>query len=379
MASEGRLASFATTLCTTICWLAVHGFCQVHGCSPEIPGRKRSGQKLGSYYGCNSTENFLNTSQLDWLTGPLTTIFLPTIYSTVLFTGLPANALAIWVLAVKIKKVPSTLFLLNLATADMFFVLVLPFKISYHFLGNNWLFGEALCRMTTAFFYVNIHCSILFLTCISVDRYFSLVHPFKARGSRGWRKSVLICIAVWILVVAALIPFLLVPQTVTFKSPDITTCHDITAVCYKNDWLLYYMLGLVVFGFAIPFLVVVFCYGAIILNLTPKSRNHSRVIWLVFLVFFTFLLCFIPSNVLYFSYSITNLQERSNQLYRWYTVALALGSFNSSIDPFIYYFTSRDFREVVKTTVCIANGKNSLILGRTSEQLLQKKATVSSG
>ncbi|XP_078509644.1 proteinase-activated receptor 3-like isoform X1 [Lissotriton helveticus] len=377
MAFQGPLSSFTTALYTAVYWLIVHGCCQVHGCSP-VSGNPRSGQKLGSYTVCNSTEKFLDPSQLEWLTGPLTTIFLPTIYSTVLFTGLPANALAIWILAVKIKKVPSTLFLLNLASADLFFILVLPFKISYHFLGNNWLFGEALCRMTSAFFYVNMYCSILFLTCISVDRYFSLVHPFKARGSRGWRKSFFISVAVWVLVVAVLIPFLLVPQTVTFTNPDITTCHDITAVCSEYDWLLYYMLSLVVIGFAIPFLIVVFCYGSIILKLISKRKNHSRVICLVFLVFVTFLLCFTPSNVLYIGYSINKSPERQNQLYRWYSLALALGSFNSSIDPFIYYFTSRDFRGVVKTMVCFQKQNNSLILGRTSEQLLQKKATVSS-
>lgn len=92
-----------------------------------------------------SMEAFLNIT--------LTTHLLPVLYSLVLLVGLLANALGCWVLVNNFRRYSSTPFLLNLASADLLFVLLLPFKISYHLLGNHWLFGDYLCRTMVAFFY----------------------------------------------------------------------------------------------------------------------------------------------------------------------------------------------------------------------------------
>ncbi|OXB77392.1 UNVERIFIED_CONTAM: hypothetical protein H355_012099 [Colinus virginianus] len=118
-----------------------------------------------------SLEAFLNST--------VTTVLLPTLYSVVLLVGLPANVLTCWVLAKNFGRCSSSLFLLNLATADLLFILLLPFKISYHLLGNHWLFGDYLCRTMVALFYGNMYTSILFLTCIGVERYVSTEHISK--------------------------------------------------------------------------------------------------------------------------------------------------------------------------------------------------------
>lgn len=89
-----------------------------------------------------------------FLNSTLANRLLPALCSVVLLMGLPANALACWVLVIDFRC-SSTLFLASLASADLLFVLLLPFKITYHPLDNHWLFGDYLCRAMVAFFYRN--------------------------------------------------------------------------------------------------------------------------------------------------------------------------------------------------------------------------------
>ncbi|XP_053572158.1 proteinase-activated receptor 3-like [Bombina bombina] len=314
---------------------------------------------------CNSTiaEKDVKANLLS----PITTIVVPAIYSAVFLFGLPANGIAFWVLAFKIKKKPSTFLLLNLAICDLLFMLALPFKITYHLLGNNWIFGEALCRVATGFFYGNMYCSVLFLLGISIDRYMALVHPFAAKGFRRWRICIIISVGFWLVAGAGMIPFFFVPQTKTFEDPRIITCHEVWAACHGYEWYTSYFLGLVILGFAIPLIIISFCYLSILIALLRKKESHKHVIRLLIMVFLNFILCFTPSNVLLLLHYLENNWEGHNKLYLWYMLALSLTSFNSCIDPFIYYYSSQEFWTTVKDTFCCDKEKNSRISGSTQK------------
>ncbi|KAK5601391.1 hypothetical protein CRENBAI_000456 [Crenichthys baileyi] len=56
--------------------------------------------------------------------------------------GLPSNLLALWVLVFRTKHLPSATPLINLTVVDCLLFLVLPFRIVYHFGGNNWDLGS---------------------------------------------------------------------------------------------------------------------------------------------------------------------------------------------------------------------------------------------
>ncbi|XP_072100252.1 proteinase-activated receptor 4-like isoform X3 [Mobula birostris] len=180
--------------------------------------------------GSNETIYTVTGTVRNQLTGLTTTVTIPGLYVLVFTIGLPANGLGLWVLATKIRKLPSTIFLISLATADLLLILMLPFKISYHLLGNNWLFGEALCRTTTAFFYGNMYCSILLLTVISIDRYFALVYPFTSRQFRDNAFAISVCSAIWVIAALLVLPFLFKEQLLSIDNLNITTCHDVLPV-----------------------------------------------------------------------------------------------------------------------------------------------------
>ncbi|XP_052540581.1 proteinase-activated receptor 3-like [Tympanuchus pallidicinctus] len=311
-----------------------------------------------------SLESFLNSTT--------TTILLPTLYSVVLFVGLPANALACWVLAKNFRRCSSSLFLLNLAAADLLFILLLPFKISYHLLGNHWLFGDYLCRTMVALFYGNMYTSILFLTCIGVERYVSVAHPFLWKGSTGTWGRAGVCLTIWLLVVLGVSPLLFYPQTEHISKLNITTCHDVQG---KDNFFRLYFLCLVGLGFGVPFVLMIISHGCILARLLAKQESYGHVVRVLAVVLLAFLLCFTPSNVLLFMHYLQQDTGCNNITYSWYTLALAFSAFNNCFDPFLYFYISKDFRGWIWEAGCCLCGlgtkgewKKTALPLRSSEQ-----------
>ncbi|NXA51743.1 PAR2 protein, partial [Nothocercus julius] len=214
---------------------------------------------------------------------------------------------------------------------------------SYYLLGNQWLFGDYLCRTMVALFYGNMYSSIFFLTCIGLERCISVVHPFLWKGSRWMWGRVGVSVGIWLAVGLGTSPMLLIPQTKHISRLNITTCHD---VLEKHDqkFFFYYFVSLVALGFGLPFVLMTLSYGCILVRLVAKGKQYGHVVRVLVLVLLVFILCFAPSNVLQFNHYVLSATGCLNVTYIWYAVALALSAFNTCFDPFIYYYVSRDFR-----------------------------------
>ncbi|XP_051893746.1 proteinase-activated receptor 3-like [Pristis pectinata] len=349
------------------CTLAVSAIfllCAALCSSQEGSGSQDIGRSLGFVHPSPKNHSDLDESVLDksakhFLTTAITTAVTPALYIIVFAFGLLANGLAMINLITKVQRVPSTIFLMNLAAADLLLILVLPFKIHYHLQGNNWLFGEALCRTMTAFFYGNMYCSILLLTFISIDRYFALVHPFFSKRFRDNRFAVAACSMIWLLVGLSVLPFLLQRQVYSFQDPDITTCHDVLPRTMQQNYFFYYFVCLVVLGFLIPCLITIFCYVSVIKTLMMKNAKYAKAIRTIILVLIVYLVCFTPSNtILLIHFSQYHLAE-NNHLYLYYVICLVLSTFNSCIDPFIYYYMSDDFRDNMRSIIFFSKEKKS--------------------
>ncbi len=130
----------------------------------------------------------------------LTTIFMPVIYIIVLAVGLPTNTMAIYVLLFRSKKInPAAIYMGNLALADLMFVIWTPLKIAYHLKGNNWTFGEGMCKVLVGFFYGNMYCSILFITCLSIQRYWVCAHPLTQQRKNN-KFAIIVSMCIWIFI-----------------------------------------------------------------------------------------------------------------------------------------------------------------------------------
>ncbi|NXJ91098.1 PAR2 protein, partial [Corythaixoides concolor] len=239
---------------------------------------------------------------------------------------------------------------------------------SYHLLGNHWLFGDHLCRTMVAAFYGNMYSSILFLTCIGLERYISVVHPFLWKGSSWAWAKVGVCMGIWLVVGLGMSPLLLRPQISHISSLNITTCHDVLG---KDDhvFLIYYFLILVGLGFGLPFVLMTISYSCILARLLAKGRRYAQVVRVLALVLLVFILCFTPSNVLLFIHCMLEATGCHNTTYVWYTLALVLSAFNNCFDPFVYFYMSRDFRGWVRHAGRCCPRRLKTSVGRTSEKV----------
>ncbi|XP_068104959.1 proteinase-activated receptor 3-like [Hyperolius riggenbachi] len=287
----------------------------------------------------NKRKPLLKNSTLAYLRSSTSTKMIPAIYIIVILIGIPSNILTLQMLFSRVRTVCTAIFYTNLAISDLLFCLTLPLKAAYHLDGNNWIFGEAMCRVLTVCFYGNMYGSILFLMCISISRYVAIVHPFIYRSLPKRTCTILLCSFVWIVVLMFMIPFYTKKQTYDIKELNLVLCNDMYEDS-SDEFQFYYFISLAVFGYLIPFAVVAFCYFSIIKTLGTHDRKRFMYLKITVLLLFIFALCFTPSNIILIVHQVTYHYSYKDELYSSYLIALCFSSLNSCLDPFLYFLMS---------------------------------------
>uniref|UniRef100_A0A8C3BEY3 Proteinase-activated receptor 4 n=1 Tax=Cairina moschata TaxID=8855 RepID=A0A8C3BEY3_CAIMO len=339
---------------------------EITPCPRAIPGEKITINNITYLLIHNATRSQLNSM--------VTVRLIPCLYTLVFLVGLPSNGLALWVLATRAEKLTSTVFLMNLAAADLLLILVLPFKIFYYFLGNNWPFGEGLCRVTTAFFYGNMYCSVLLLTCISVDRYLAVVHPFFSRSFRTPALAACTCTAIWLCAAVLTLPLILQQQSYPLYRANNTLCHDVVPRHEDDGYYFYYFICLIACAFLAPLVVMLFSYCSVLRALLDNGKRYAYSMKLTALVLFTLVAFYTPSNVLLLVHYSSYHSKLYGNLYISYMVSLAISTFNSCADPFVYYYVSEDFRDKVRRRFFNHSKKTTTSLKTSKETLPQKSS-----
>lgn len=109
---------------------------------------------------------------------------------------------------------------------------------------------------------------------------------------------------------------------------------------------------LAVLGCFVSLLAMGPCYGATLCALVANGQRYSHALRLTALVLFSAVASFTPSNVLLVLHYSNPSPEAWGNLYGAYVPSLALSTLNSCVDPFIYYYVSREFREKVRAMLC---------------------------
>ncbi|KAM9840945.1 proteinase-activated receptor 1-like [Aulostomus maculatus] len=323
----------------------------------------------------------ISDQALQFLTGAVSTVFIPSFYTLVCVISVPINICAVLAFARRIRpKKPAAIYMLNLACADLLFAALLPFKISYHFSGNDWIFGPLMCRVVTAAFYWNMYCSVLLITCISVDRLLAIVYPINSLTWRKPQRAVVVCFAMWVLSLGGSVPLVLSEQTVHLQGLNITTCHDVQMVDQLIWYDRIYFITLCCAFFFLPLLITVVSYAQVIWSLsrvprgTPgRSRRKTRAMVMALTVLVMFVLCFMPTNCLLlahyiqFNEGVERSRETPEGSYAAYLVFVCVGSLNCLLDPLLYYFgSSQCQRELTSALRCQKFVKYSSTSGSTS-------------
>ncbi|TUB19711.1 Neuropeptide FF receptor 2 [Bagarius yarrelli] len=133
-----------------------------------------------------------------------TTISLTVMYSLSFLVGFMGNLMAIRMLNSqrnrRMQSVSTTKSLLiNLAVCDLMVVCIcMPITLG-HTIYTAWVYGDLLCRAVPFIQAVSVSASVLSLTVISVNRYYSVHSPLNARSYFTRRRIYVTICVVWIL------------------------------------------------------------------------------------------------------------------------------------------------------------------------------------
>lgn len=110
----------------------------------------------------------------------LTTVFVPLAFGLIVLVGIFGNALVIIVVATNVQMRSTTnMLILNLAVADLLFIILcVPFTATDYVL-NSWPFGLVWCQTVQYLIYFTSYVSIYTLILMSIDRFIAVVYPVR--------------------------------------------------------------------------------------------------------------------------------------------------------------------------------------------------------
>lgn len=281
-----------------------------------------------------------------------------TMYSMISVVGFFGNSFVLYVLIKTYhEKSAFQVYMINLAIADLLCVCTLPLRVVYYVHKGKWFFGDFLCRLTTYALYVNLYCSIFFMTAMSFFRCVAIVFPVQNINLVTQKKARFVCIGIWIFVILTSSPFLL--NTSYQDGKNNTKCFEPPQDSQTKKYVLVLNYVSLIFGFIIPFVTIIVCYTMIILTLlknTMKKNLSSRrkAIGMIIVVTAAFLVSFMPYHIqraihLHFLHSETRSCDSVLRMQKSVVITLSLAASNCCFDPLLYFFSGGNFRRRLST------------------------------
>ncbi|KAK1792927.1 hypothetical protein P4O66_001650 [Electrophorus voltai] len=301
------------------------------------------------------------------------------IYSFICALGLLGNVLVLITYAFyKKAKTMTDVYLVNVALADLLFIMALPLIIYNE--QHVWSMGTWACKLLRGIYSLNLYSSMLLLACISGDRYIAIV---KARHSIGMHfkthiYSRLVCSVIWFLAIGLSMPTFIYYDLYVenLNSTGEAECSYSFATSGTAQLMKILVPSLqVAVGFFTPLLVMSFCYCSIILTLL-RARNYERhkAVRVVLAVVLAFILCHLPYNAVVLIHTIKLFKERGCESEQQVLLALSvtknLAYLHCCLNPILYAFIGVKFRnhfcKIMADIWCLR--KRNFISGRSSQQ-----------
>ena len=287
-----------------------------------------------------------------------TPIIITVAYITIGCIGLAGNAFVILVIFTHtaMKKQMSNLLIINQSLIDAITSVVLIFYAIFPYKGQSLsgTYDILICRLwySTFFLWATMNSSVYNLMTIALERYTCIVHPIMYKNKITVQFVMVLCSAAWVLGAVVVFFYTILPAEI-----------DENQYCnyYWSDESTQVGLGMFnfAFNFALPLLIMVFCYVKIMMVLKSRSnkvnttvssqvkndnitRVNSNVFKTVVTVTICFFICWTPSRCLYFMFNLGYDVDLSS----WYCHLVIIISYvNSCCNPFVYVAQYEQFKK----------------------------------
>ncbi|XP_060066760.1 rhodopsin, GQ-coupled-like [Ylistrum balloti] len=191
-------------------------------------------------------------------------------------TGVIGNILVIWMFTTNKKlKTPSNMLIVNLALSDLTFSAINGFPLkSISAFSKRWVFGIVACELYGLIGGIFGFMSIGSLAAISIDRFICITKPLQAARIMTRKKAFIMIVIVWLWSVLWAIPPLFGFGAYIPEGFQTSCTFDYISKTTKNR---YFIIGLYVFGFLMPFLVIICCYIMILKAIKAHGREMTRM------------------------------------------------------------------------------------------------------
>ncbi|KAK2869449.1 hypothetical protein Q7C36_001320 [Tachysurus vachellii] len=298
---------------------------------------------------------------------------LPTILIMEFIFGLTGNILALIMFALDAERSkPNSIYLANLAVADSVLLFFMPFRADYYIRSQDWIFGDAFCRILLFGVAANRAASIFFLTAVAVDRYLKIVHPLHRINRMNLSYAMWVSVGLWVMVI--LLTGQLLGRPHFFKFGNHTQCESFN-ICLDNNPLSIWSNAFYVIQFCVPGSIIIFCTACITWQLKTKTMDTTgkvkRAVQFISVVAMVFIICFLPSTasrvavwVLKIWYSECSHYNDANVVFYF---SLCFTYLNSVLNPLVYYFSTPAFSGTIQKIIRRLTGqKEEVVSGNRS-------------
>lgn len=284
--------------------------------------------------------------------------YSPSIYSLVFLLAVVGNVLVLCVIR-RYRNSQSggacafsltDTFLLHLAISDLLLAFTLPLFASQW--ANQWVFGLVVCKISGALFSLNRYSGILFLACISFDRYLAIVHAVSSTWKRSTCQAQIACTLIWMICLGLSVVDIAFKEVVFI---NIKGQHTKVCMVYFTENATAWHVGLqlisVVLGFGLPLLIMLYCYIRIFRSLCNASRRQKRrSLRLIISLVSVFVICWAPYNCFQLADTLHRLGlviggcPLSHALDMGTLITESVGLFHCALNPLLYGFVGAKFR-----------------------------------
>ncbi|XP_071969496.1 formyl peptide receptor 2-like [Engystomops pustulosus] len=262
-------------------------------------------------------------------------------YSITLILGVIGNGLVIWITGFRMKTV-NAVWYLNLAIADFVTCLSLPLRISEWALYHDIYYDHFLCTVGMTILFINMLCSVYFMTVISIDRCVSIYWPIWTKIHRTPRLATMIAILIWILSLLLSVPYLVFNHAFNFVTECFPKYYDVTSFAKKKRNAMFITKNICMF--AVPFAIIFLSYILLFYKLKKirKSKKSKRPFRVITTVIVSFFVCWFPYN----TWPLIPISDRYWEIDAILSeVFVCLAYFSSCVNPILYILFSQDLKK----------------------------------
>ncbi|XP_018426883.1 PREDICTED: probable G-protein coupled receptor 83 [Nanorana parkeri] len=289
-------------------------------------------------------------------------------YSVIIVISLFGNILVCHVV-IKNKRIRSatSMFIVNLAVADIMITLLnTPFTL-VRFVSSTWVFGKLMCHVSRFVQYSSVHVSVLTLTAIALDRHQVIMHPLKPRMSTV--KGIICIIFIWFMASGFSLPHAIFQKLERFYIGNTVRMVCLPSFPYPADLFWKYLdLATFVLLYVLPLIVISITYTMVAKKLWLRNaigditmeqyyahrRKKKMTLKMLMLVVVVFAVCWFPLNC-YLVLMSSKLISSNNAIYfafHWFAMS------STCYNPFIYCWLNESFRSELKALLWVCRRKS---------------------